>query len=57
MSQEQDKQNLIRAESAIKVGSKIEMDNKIYLVKSCRQLLEALGEPEGFCLELEEVLQ
>lgn len=51
------KQNLLRTESAIKVGSKIEMDNKIYLVKSCRKLLVALGEPNGYCLELEEVLQ
>lgn len=55
MSQEQG--NLLRLEKPLEIGARIEVDNKIYLVKKCRQLLEALGEPDGYCLELEEVLQ
>ena len=57
MLQHNDNENQIYSPQGFEKGTRLEEDGRIYVVESCREFLEELGEPKGYLLTIKEVLQ
>ena len=57
MLQDKKNENEIYSPQGFKKGTRLEEDGRIYVVESCREFLEELGEPKGYLLTIKEVLQ